>query len=167
MLFLARKLIRETKKLVSYIPLSTKHWMTKKVVYERFTRFSYLNNYVDLTRMELAAMHAVSPSPIKKIAFIGSGPLPLISLRLCHELSNVTALNIDNNSSAISQSSRLCVRLGSRSQGMMFRCSYAKSEDCNLKEFDVVFLAALVGSMQEEKESLLVGVVERMREGPC
>jgi nicotianamine synthase len=140
--------------------------MTKKVVYGRLTQFPYFSNYVDLTRMELAAIHAVNASPIKKIAFLGSGPLPLTSLRLCHTLSNnITVLNIDNNSLAISQSSNLCARLGRRGRGMEVKCSDAGSELCDLKDFDVVYLAALVGSSQEEKEGLLVGVVGRMREG--
>ncbi len=48
---------------------------------------------------------------------------------------------------------------------MEFRCSEAGAEDCDLAVFDVVYLAALVGMTQEEKEKLLVDVVGKMREG--
>jgi nicotianamine synthase len=48
---------------------------------------------------------------------------------------------------------------------MVFLCSDAGDEDYDLREFDVVYLAALVGCTQAEKDSLLVRVVVRMREG--
>jgi nicotianamine synthase len=91
------------------------------IVYDRLLKFPYFSNYTDLTRLELAAIHAIYPSPIRKIAFIGSGPLPLTSLQLLHTLSpNVEILNIDHDSAAISQSSRLRDKLGSKGEGM--RC---------------------------------------------
>jgi nicotianamine synthase len=46
---------------------------------------------------------------------------------------------------------------------MRFLCSEAGA--CDLAEFEVVCLAALVGSTQEEKEVLLVNIVAKMREG--
>jgi nicotianamine synthase len=46
---------------------------------------------------------------------------------------------------------------------MQFLCAEAAS--CDLMDFDVVYLAALVGSTQGEKEELLKGVVGMMREG--
>jgi nicotianamine synthase len=46
---------------------------------------------------------------------------------------------------------------------MHFLCAEAGS--CDLRDFDVVYLAALVGSTQAEKEELLKGVVGQMREG--
>ncbi len=135
-------------------------------VYGRLTTFPYFGNYVDLTRMELAAIHAVDSTPIRKIAFIGSGSLPLTSLRLCHTLpGTISVLNIDHDPSAISQSQRLCSRLGSKGRGMEFLCSEAGSEDCDLTDFDIVYLAALVGTRQEEKEKFLVDMVKKMKHG--
>ena len=133
-------------------------------VFKRLTEFPYFNNYVDLTRLELAAIHSVDPTPIRKIAFIGSGPLPLTSLQLLQICPSILEiLNIDHNCAAVSQSSRLCGRLGSIGEGMHFLCAEAAS--CDLRDFDVVYLAALVGSTQVEKEELLKGVVANMREG--
>ena len=49
---------------------------------------------------------------------------------------------------------------------MEFLCSdAAHAGKVDLRVFDVVFLAALVGSTQVEKEDLLGGVVAGMREG--
>jgi nicotianamine synthase len=43
--------------------------------------------------------------------------------------------------------------------------SWTEAGSCDLRDFDVVYLAALVGSTQMEKEGVLIKVVERMREG--
>jgi nicotianamine synthase len=138
--------------------------LANNAVSKRLMDFPYSNNYVDLTRLELAAIHSVDPTPIRKIAFIGSGPLPLTSLQLLQMCpSIIEILNIDHNCTAISQSSRLCERLGSKGEGMHFLCAEAGS--CDLMDFDVVYLAALVGSTQVEKEELLKAVVGKMGEG--
>jgi nicotianamine synthase len=138
--------------------------LANNAVFKRLMEFPYFNNYVDLTRLELAAIHCVHPTPISKLAFIGSGPLPLTSLQLLQMSPSVLEiLNIDHNRTAISQSSKLCENLGSKGEGMHFLCAEAGS--CDLRDFDVVYLAALVGSTQVEKEELLKDVVAKMREG--
>ncbi|KAF8860273.1 Nicotianamine synthase [Acephala macrosclerotiorum] len=151
---------------------------SSKDVYQRLNSFPYFQNYVDLTRLELSTINGVrnDPNPISKVAFIGSGPLPLTSLCLCGTFrdplnfpnnysSLITVLNIDLNPAAISQSQTLCQALGPRGKGMSFTCTAAGSPEVDLKEFDVVYLAALVGSSQAGKEKVLVDVVKGMREG--
>ncbi|SZE99901.1 unnamed protein product [Blumeria hordei] len=141
---------------------------TEKEVSARLSEFPYFSNYVDLTRMELSAMCSAEQKPVKKIAFIGSGPLPLTSLCLTGTLSDrpseINVLNIDNNAQAISESTCLYKRLGTKARGMEFKCGEAQSA-LDLGEFDAVYLAALVGSTQEEKEALLEQVTSRMRPG--
>lgn len=61
-------------------PLQTKNNLTNNAVQNLLSTFPYYSNYVDLTRLELAALQAVDPMPPQKIAFIGSGPMPLTSL---------------------------------------------------------------------------------------
>lgn len=48
---------------------------------------------------------------------------------------------------------------------MEFVAADAGKSEVDLRNFDVVYLAALVGSTQEQKEAVLVKVVERMSEG--
>ena len=145
----------------------------------RLTKFPYYENYVDLTRMELAAINAVTPSTPQRVAFIGSGPLPLTSLCMCEALGSskeerlldlkspedIVIVNIDHNHNAISQSAALCKRLGQRACGMYFICQDAESLEVELSSCDVVYLAALVGVSQREKEDALVSIVERMQPG--
>ncbi|TVY39822.1 putative nicotianamine synthase [Lachnellula occidentalis] len=153
--------------------------------------FPYYSNYIDLTRLELAALQTVDPTPPRQIAFIGSGPLPLTSLCLLSSLNeksprtliqslvsylpswlNLTApeqpevavLNIDHNESALIQSEWLCMKLGKIAKQMSFSLSSASSPP-PLHTFPVVYLAALVGASQPQKETLVQSVVAQMKEG--
>ncbi|KAI1001853.1 hypothetical protein K3495_g6350 [Podosphaera aphanis] len=140
---------------------------TPSEVKERMLAFPYFSNYVDLTRMEISAMSSAEEKPIKKVAFIGSGPLPLTSLCMTglfsSNLSDIKVLNVDNNPKAIEDSRNLCNRLGSRGE-MEFLCAEANSS-LDLYDYDAVYLAALVGSTQKQKEALLEQVAKRMRPG--
>lgn len=48
---------------------------------------------------------------------------------------------------------------------MEFLCQKAGSSDLDLRQFDVIYLAALVGMNQEEKEDVLIDLVRRMSMG--
>ena len=48
---------------------------------------------------------------------------------------------------------------------MCFQCSYAEDRKSDLRFFDVVYLAALVGISDEQKHGMIKSVVERMRPG--
>jgi nicotianamine synthase len=76
-----------------------------------------------------------------------------------------SVVNIDHDATALAASAALCEKLGAWSRGMAFRCSDAGSEFVDLGGFDVVFLAALVGTTQREKEDIVVSVARRMKAG--
>ncbi|KAJ5051008.1 uncharacterized protein L3040_002874 [Drepanopeziza brunnea f. sp. 'multigermtubi'] len=138
-------------------------------VQSRLEKFPYYGNYTDLTRMELSALSSLaSPaSPLRKFAFIGSGPLPLTSLCICSSTSPAptTVFNIDIALPAITLSSQLSQRLGPHGAGMSFTHAPAGDSSTDLRGYDVVYLAALVGGSQEEKEEALGQVVSRMSAG--
>ena len=122
---------------------------------KRLASFPYYANYEDLTRMELCAIHSVEPRILQRIAFIGSGPLPLTPLCLMQALErevfqgggggggsvplaakrtsfptirhvlNPEICNIDRDARAIEASTRLCQRLGFSDREMAFRCEAA------------------------------------------
>lgn len=172
--------------------LLEEHW-AEKIISEpdtekalaRLKSFPYYDNYEDLTRLEISTMLAADPMMPAKVAFIGSGPLPLTSLcflsslksgvlpgdhatnppYFAHRLDNLEVLNIDHNPAAVQTASALIDKLGLFGKGMSFSLDSAGSESCDLRRFDVVYLAALVGSSQGHKESLLTNIASRMREG--
>lgn len=117
--------------------------------------FTYYDNYMDLVRMELNAIASVTlDQPPSKFAILGSGPLPLTSLCILQALkqqnrSPVSVHNIDHDPWAISASTELCRKLGHDTVSLNFHCADAKSKSLDLYEFDVVYLAALVGISNE------------------
>ncbi|KAI1865544.1 hypothetical protein JX265_006308 [Neoarthrinium moseri] len=135
--------------------------------------FPYFENYVELARLELFALYAVKPTLPTSVAFLGSGPLPLTSMCLLRALRDMQSfptatdpvvVNVDQDASALSASTVLCEKLGDWSQGMRFKCADAEST-MDLREFEVVFLAALVGVNQYEKEEIIMSVTRRMTAG--
>lgn len=75
-------------------------------------------------------------------------------------------LNIDIDALALAQSEKLTNALGPPySTAMSFGHSSASDPSLYLRHYDVVYLAALVGSTQEEKENTLLSVVSRMSAG--
>ncbi|EAQ85681.1 hypothetical protein CHGG_06934 [Chaetomium globosum CBS 148.51] len=121
--------------------LSTKG--TPDEVLARLKTFPYYENYQDLTRLELCSILSATKTTPRHVAFIGSGPLPLTSLCLLQALKQDALAG----------------------RGMEFICAEATAADKDLAEFDVVYLAALVGITQAEKERIVLQVVDRMRPG--
>jgi len=143
--------------------------------------FPYYQNYMDLTRMELCAMYAVEPNKPKSIAFLGSGSWPMTSLALLDLLRNgivfgeqttvttgkneMTIMNFDRDQKCIQESRAFCRAIGSQADGMEFCCADARNLPRDLTDFDVVYLAALVGSTAEEKAKMVNYVAQQMRVG--
>ena len=133
--------------------------------------FTYYDNYVDLVRMELNAVASVSLDQVpSKFAILGSGPLPLTSLCILQALKQqnhppVSVLNVDRDPWAISTSTELCRKLGYSTVSMNFHCADAKSKSLDLYDFEVVYLAALVGISNEEKNDAILEIVSHMRPG--
>ncbi|KAH6840607.1 Nicotianamine synthase [Chaetomium sp. MPI-CAGE-AT-0009] len=156
---------------------------TPEEVLARLKTFPYYENYQELTRLELCSILSATKTTPRRVAFIGSGPLPLTSLCLLQalkqdalltSLSNPdpetkdkqpVILNVDYDSAAIAASLTLSLALGEAGRGMEFICAEATSTDKDLTEFDVVYMAALVGITQTEKEGIILQVVDRMRPG--
>ncbi|KAG8079246.1 hypothetical protein GUJ93_ZPchr0007g5989 [Zizania palustris] len=120
---------------------------------DHLSLFPYFNNYIKLSQLEygLLARHVPGPPP-SRVAFVGSGPLPLSSLVLA--VSHLPATSFDNYDicGEANERARRLVRaddrLGSR---MSFHTSDVAHVTRDLGAYDVVFLAALVGMAAEEK----------------
>ena len=130
--------------------------------------FPYHQNYVDLVRMEMNAIASVIPDSVTRaFAFLGSGPLPLTSLCIRHHFKSecVTCCNIDQDATAIATAVELRDALGLSPETMCFQCASAGSPDIDLGGFDIVYLAALVGSCSRHKHEIMANVVKRMKPG--
>lgn len=141
---------------------------THKEANDMLLTFPYHRNYVDLVRMEMNAIASVKPDSVTRtFAFIGSGPLPLTSLCIRHYLKSqcVTCHNVDHDATAITTAVSLCSALGHSPESMCFQCGGADSPDIDLRYFDIVYLAALVGNCSRHKHEIIANVVKRMKPG--
>ncbi|KAG8063666.1 hypothetical protein GUJ93_ZPchr0003g17008 [Zizania palustris] len=130
-------------------------------------RFPYYRNYINLSKLEyeLLVSHVPGIAPTR-VAFVGSGPLPFSSLVLAmHHLPNALFDNYDRCGEANDRARKLFradEELGAR---MSFHTADVASLTEKLGEYDVVFLAALVGMAAEEKAEVVAHLGAHMADG--
>lgn len=133
---------------------------------EHLSIFPYYQNYIKLSLLEytMLARHAATlPS---RVAFIGSGPLPMTSIVLAmRHLPATRFVNYDMDSDANELGKRLIAGDRDLSARMITRTANVLSVTDELREFDVVFLAALVGMDREEKARVLEHIQNYMAPG--
>ncbi|TIC91137.1 Nicotianamine synthase [Colletotrichum higginsianum] len=131
-----------------------------------FESFPYLEQYYQLARMEAntldTAVGETQLSRPRKIAFLGSGPMPFTALCMRPKLGDdVEIINIDRSEEAIQHGTLVACRLG---DNMRFVKADVASVPDDLRDCDVVHFAALVGD-EEQKLDLLISVAKAMKKG--
>lgn len=123
-------------------------------------RFPYLANYRQLCRMELGVLASAASAHVGTVAFLGSGPLPLSSILLAQQ-ANLQVDNIDHDETAVALGRQLVE--ATNTANICFQTDDAAAAD--LAGYDVVVLAAMVGSTPEEKLPLLHSICRSMSPG--
>lgn len=132
--------------------------------------FPYFSNYLKLSLLEYNILiensDLGSPGP-KRVAFVGSGPLPLTSIVLAlYHLQGTRFDNYDIDPSANEMAARLVGPDPDLSGRMEFHTKDIMSvEKEELEQYDVVFLAALVGMDKEEKIKIIHHLAKNMAPG--
>ncbi|KAL6896655.1 hypothetical protein ACP4OV_007227 [Aristida adscensionis] len=133
--------------------------------------FPYYNNYILLSQLEygLLARHhlppAAAPAPAR-VAFVGSGPLPLSSLVLAaRHLPAASFDNYDICGEANERARRLVRADEDLRERMAFVTSDVADVTRELAAYDVVFLAALVGMAADEKARVVEHLGRHMAPG--
>lgn len=160
--------VRDSPYIVNAKPLE--YFSDRNPASAMLLNFTYYPNYIDLIRMELNAIASVGKgSRTKTFGVLGSGPLPLTSICILQSLKKnkeaVSVHNFDRDPQAISSSSELCCKLGYSRDEMHFQHLDVMTDRCDMHEFDVVYLASLVGITNEEKQKAISNIVKQMRPG--
>ncbi|KAG9154845.1 hypothetical protein Leryth_019544 [Lithospermum erythrorhizon] len=132
-----------------------------------FDIFPYFTNYIKLSLLEynILNQHCSTQVP-SRVAFIGSGPLPLTSICLAmHHLNSTTFDNYDIDAEANTMASRLIASDPDLSNRMFFHTANIMNVTNELKDYDVVFLAALVGMNKEDKVQAIDHLAKNMAPG--
>ncbi|KAK6119046.1 hypothetical protein DH2020_047211 [Rehmannia glutinosa] len=128
--------------------------------------FPYYPNYLKLSALEYDLLRPHYSAP-RRLAFVGSGPLPLTSIVLAtHHLRSTVFHNYDVDASANAMAAKLVEPHPDLSGRMFFHTRDimdVPGED--LREYDVVFLAALVGMEIEDKMQVIEHLAKNMSPG--
>ncbi|KAL4028893.1 hypothetical protein IC575_012105 [Cucumis melo] len=128
--------------------------------------FPYYSNYLKLSLLEFDILRSHSRRLPNKVAFVGSGPLPLSSIVLASiHLKGTIFHNFDIDPTANTMASQLVCSDPDLSQRMIFHTKDVMEVTKGLKDYEVVFLAALVGLEEEEKGRVLKHLGKHMAAG--
>ncbi|RPF22661.1 nicotianamine synthase family protein [Myceligenerans xiligouense] len=124
-------------------------------------RFPYRDNYRDLVAMELHLLrrHLGRRAP-RSVVVLGCGPLPLTATGYAHGLGT-RAVGVDRDPAAVAAARRLLE--ATRDPGTVV--VHDDAAGVPLLEYDLVVLAALVGTTTTAKVAMLRSLADRMRPG--
>jgi nicotianamine synthase len=131
--------------------------------------FWYWDNYTALTRYELDSLAAAGCLSMNRVAFIGSGPLPLTAVLVGQETGGEVVLydrDVQANVLATAWVQKLSTANGTGTAAAAAHYSFRDvdvwAEDCKtFAHYDVVWVAAAVGVDGAEKR----GIVDHLRKG--
>ena len=128
--------------------------------------YPYYTNYLKLSKVEFDLLMLHTSHVPTKIAFVGSGSLPFTSIILAKfHLPNTTFHNFDIDPQANSLASQLV----SRDPDLSCRITFHTMDIINateiLRDYEVVFLASLVGVDKEAKVKVIEHLEKHMAPG--
>ncbi|XVE82255.1 hypothetical protein DITRI_Ditri15bG0133500 [Diplodiscus trichospermus] len=128
--------------------------------------FPYYSNYLKLVHLEHSMLQKGCTTVPDQVAFIGSGPLPLTSIILATKHLTTTSFhNYDMDPSANAKAFQLVCSDPDLSKRMFFHTTDVMNVSSGLKEYEVIFLAALVGMDRKEKTQVIHHLAEHMAPG--
>ncbi|MED6169879.1 hypothetical protein PIB30_025292 [Stylosanthes scabra] len=128
--------------------------------------FPYYGNYVKLANMENKILKDNGVAHPKKVAFVGSGPLPLTSIIMAtHHMESTHFDNFDIDEKANEVARKIVASDSCLEKRMKFETHDIMDVKERLREYDCIFLAALVGMSREAKLKILGHIRKYMKEG--
>lgn len=128
-----------------------KRIVNSKTPLQMLKRFPYLENYRKLTQMEWVGLQSCTVHTGHNVLFLGGGPLPLTAIILAQEY-NIKVTVLDVSEDAVNLSSRLIKKLNLDDKVQVIHMSGQRFE--RYHEYDVIFLAALAGVHDSEKQAI-------------
>lgn len=119
--------------------------------------FPYFENYIKLSHLEFTLLSQNLTKTPTRLAFVGSGPMPLTSIILAMDhFPHAHFHNYDIDPIANALASRLVGSHPGLSPRMFFHTSDIMDVTSGLEDYEVVFLAALVGMDDKEEKGCII-----------
>lgn len=133
---------------------------------QNLSLFPYYGNYVKLASLEYRILNENGVVQPKKVAFIGSGPMPLTSIMMAtHHMKSTHFDNFDIDESANDVARQIVASDIELEKRMKFVTRNIVEVREKLEEYDCIFLAALVGMNKEEKMKIVGHIRKYMKKG--
>ncbi|XP_020224133.1 nicotianamine synthase [Cajanus cajan] len=130
------------------------------------TLFPYYGNYIKLAHLENKILKENGVVNPKKVAFVGSGPMPLTSIIMAtHHMHSTHFDNFDVDHKANEVARKIVASDVALEKRMKFVTQDIVDVRERLGQYDCIFLAALVGMRKEEKVKILGHMWKYMKEG--
>ncbi|KAB2015510.1 hypothetical protein ES319_D08G030700v1 [Gossypium barbadense] len=140
--------------------------MRMNLILKNLDLFPYYGNYVKLAGLEYKILSEHGMVQPKKVAFVGSGPLPLTSIVMAtHHLKSTHFDNFDIDEAANYVASQIIASDDEFEKRMKFVTRDIMDVTEELGEYDCIFLAALVGICKEEKIKIVGHIRKYMKGG--
>ncbi|KAL9445342.1 hypothetical protein AB3S75_018351 [Citrus x aurantiifolia] len=128
--------------------------------------FPYYGNYVKLASLEYRILKENGVVQPKKVAFVGSGPMPLTSIVMAKNHLKATHFdNFDIDEAANNVARRIVATDFEFEKRMKFLTGDILQVKEKLGEYDCIFLAALVGMSKEDKMKIIRHIRKYMKDG--
>lgn len=134
-----------------------RHW-SERVAFSPSPRteakeFWYWDNYEELTRheMELLRDTGLALGGVRRVAMVGSGPLPMTALHMANYMPDAEFTHIDNDPIAVDLGENFLRALGNRGRYL----SADGAEAPLTGTYDLAFVAALAGETPSEKQAIV------------
>ncbi|XP_021277486.1 nicotianamine synthase-like [Herrania umbratica] len=128
--------------------------------------FPYYGNYVELASLEYRILSENGVVQPKKVAFVGSGPMPLTSIVMAtHHMKSTHFDNFDIDEAANDVARQLIASDVEFEKRVKFVTNDIMKVREKLGEYDCIFLAALVGMRKEEKLTIVGHIGKYMKAG--
>ncbi|XVF70035.1 hypothetical protein PTKIN_Ptkin11bG0129000 [Pterospermum kingtungense] len=128
--------------------------------------FPYYDNYVKLANLEYRILSENGVVQPKKVAFVGSGPMPLTSIVMAtHHMKSTHFDNFDIDETANDVARQIVASDCEFEKRMKFLTFDIMEVKEKLGEYDCIFLAALVGMNKEEKFKIIGHIRKYMKAG--
>jgi nicotianamine synthase len=133
------------------------------VPYETLAEFPYIENYKNLTAMEVEHLQPHT-SDAHRILFIGGGPLPLSAI-LMAQIHNIQVDILDKDEAACSVSKDVLQALGLEDRIRVIHGDISHTK--TLDTYTAIILAALAGESRQEKDEIIQHIAKHTHKGTC
>jgi nicotianamine synthase len=123
--------------------------------------FPYYDGYAQLTAVEHGALTRLTGHPLRTATFAGSGPLPLTAILLARAYG-LASTCVEREEEAVRLSRQAVRALGLQAEIQIVQADIA---DLPPLRTDAVFLAALAGHSDQEKQGLVRALHDRISAG--